>query len=129
MISYRDFVLLSATVLLSTVATLALEPGLAPVTALLGIFVAPPVVLFALVLLAHLGLDAGPPTMSKGELERLVKQKNQGLLLGRSRRAYLGAARPQASVPDTRLTTRPKPPPIRESPLDRLVRAKRRALR
>jgi hypothetical protein len=159
MIRSRNVALVLAAVLLFTGATLLigalLDRSLPPFSPgvdrlrMLSICVAPPALLFAVVLLARLELDAGPSGMAKGELDLLVKHKSQGHLLICSRRAHPATARPQTSVPDTRLTTKPKPAwvlktdaripdtrlttkpkpaPVRETPLDRLLRAKREAL-
>ena len=93
-ISRRDCWLVLAAVLLGVGLTFAAGAlfGLAPQPSdgllplgglsawLLGVLLGPPLLLLLTALAARLGLDSGPATRAKGELDRLLRRKRQGLL-------------------------------------------------
>ena len=94
----------------------------------LSVFLALPLLPLVVVFLAQCGLESGPYTLSKGELDCLLQLKHKGALLHRSRRMRESAARISLSAPsasrstDVGLAHLAAP----EQGLDRLVQLKRR---
>jgi hypothetical protein len=91
----------------------------------LHILLVPPLTLLAAVLLALFCQDSGPPSPSEGELDWLIRRKQQGALLHRSHRIRESAARvrSQSARRSARVGLVPLSAP--ERVLDRLVQLKR----
>src|SRR6266852_5763047 len=98
------------------------ENAAEPLLVLLG----PPLILLAVVLVALFGQDSGPHSLSKGDLDLLIRRKHQGALLQRSRRIRESAARVGRCFPRASQSARVKLAPLGapENILDRLVQLK-----
>jgi hypothetical protein len=87
-----------------------------------------PLIMLAGVLVVLCGKDCGPYALSKGELDILLRRKQQGALLQRSQRIRESAARTSSCAQDARRSFGVGLLPLadREGVLDRLVQLKRR---